>query len=125
MTTQIQTLENRFPQRLLLADGVLELCIGVSLLLEGQTLASWFGISAATAPIGALIVLAFGAFILFMAQRGGISRTLFNIAIINIVFALFLGVVLFMDWNTIANEGRWTLAIGTDVFFMLGVAELY
>ena|ERR1041385_8236696 len=125
MATQAQKLENRFPQRILQADGVCELLLGTGLMLESQTLAGWLGISAITLAIGGVTALAFGAWLLYISQRNSSRQVLQVIAVLNLACVAAVGLLLVLDWNAIANEGRWMLELVSDVFVILGLAELY
>ena len=125
MATQVQKIENRFPQRILQADGICELILGAGLILESQTLASWLGINAIALEVGGVIVLAFGAWLLYISQRNASRQVLQVIAVLNIACVALVGLLLVLDWNTLANEGRWALEFASDVFLMLGIVEFY
>jgi hypothetical protein len=125
MATQVQKLENRFPQRLLQADGIYELILGAGLLIDSASIARWFGISAAELPLVGVAVLAYGAWMLYMSQRN-FSRQIFQgIAVLNVAFSILGIVVLALDWNTFANEGRWLITLVADAGLILGLLELY
>ena len=125
MATQVQKLENHFPQRILQVDGILELCLGAGLILDSQTIAGWLGLSALEIEIGGVMALAFGAWLLYMAQRNASRNLLSVVAVLNLVFIGLTAALLALDWNTFANEGRWLLAMVADVFLVVGLVEVY
>ena len=125
MATQVQRLENRFPQRILQLDGIFELCLGTALVLDAQAIAGWLGVSILEAEIGGIMALAFGAWLLYMAQRNTSRNLLSVVAVLNLVFIALTAAVLALDWNMFANEGRWLLALVVDVFLVVGLVEVY
>jgi len=125
MATQVQKLENHFPQRILQVDGILELCLGAGLVLDAQAIAGWLGLSTPAIEIGGIFALAFGAVLLYMAQRNANRNLLQIVAVLNIAFIALTAAVLALDWNMFANEGRWLLALVVDVFLVVGLVEYY
>ena len=125
MATQVQKLENRFPQRILQADGIFELFVGAGLVLESQTIAGWLGLSAAPIEISGIMALAFGAWLLYVSQRNASRGTLQLVAVLNFAWVAISALMLVLDWNMFANEGRWLITLVADVILVLGLAEYY
>ena len=64
MATQVRTLENRFPQRILQADGLFELAFGAGLALESETVSRWIGINSALLLVVGIMTMAVGGWLL-------------------------------------------------------------
>jgi hypothetical protein len=125
MATQVRTLENRFPQRILQADGLFELAFGAGLALESETVARWMSINSVLLLTVGIMTVAFGAGLLYISGRNVTRQTLQMIAVFNLAWVAFSAFILVADWNILANEGRWLVALVADVVLVLGLAELY
>lgn len=125
MATQVQKLENRFPQRVMQADSIFEFVVGTALILDSASLASWLGVSATLLTIVGVSVLAYGAWLLYLAQRNLNRQTLQLIAVFNLAWVVFSAALLVVDWNTFTNEGRWLISGVADISLVFGLVELY
>jgi len=125
MATQVRTLENRFPQRILQADGLFELVFGAGLALESETVSRWMSINGTLLLVVGIMTVAFGAWLLYLSGRNVTRQTLQLIAVFNFAWVAFSAFILVADWNVLANEGRWLVALVADVVLVLGLAEFY
>ncbi len=125
MATQVQNPENQLPQRILQADGVFELILGAGLLLASNTAARWIGVSATTLSLVGLVLVAVGAWLVYISRRSVTRQTLRMIAFLNLVGAILIGLVLVLDWNIASGEGHWLFALVTGAVLILGLTELY
>ncbi len=125
MATQVQTLDNRLAQRVLEIDGLFELTTGAGLLLASETVSRWIGVNSALIAITGILTMGVGGWLLYVARRQATRQMLQFLAALNLAWAVGSGLVLALDWNGLANEGRWLIALVADITFILGVAELY
>ena len=127
MATQVrvQRLENRIPQRVFQIDGIFELVAGMGLLVESDLVARWIGLSATLVVITGLATMFVGVGLFYISMRNTSRQLLLVVALLNLSWVAFSGIWLALDWNVIANEGRWLIALLADVSLILAVAELY
>lgn len=125
MATQIQQIENRFPQRLIQADGLVELALGIGFVVESETVGHWLNLNAELILITGIGVIVYGAWLLYMARQTVSRQALRIVGILNLALPVLCALVLTLDWNTFTNEGRWLIALVADTFLVLGLVELY
>src|SRR5262245_46648425 len=107
MATQVHPVENRFPQRILQADGLAELIFGAALLVDSATVGRWLNVNAELVLITGIGVILYGAWLLYTARQNVSRPTLGIVAILNIAFPIVSVALLALDWNAFTNEGRW------------------
>jgi hypothetical protein len=125
MATQVRTLDNRLPQRILEIDGLFELIVGAGLLLASETVSRWIGISGTLIAITGILTMGVGGWLLYVAQRQATRQMLQLVAVLNLTWVVGSGLVLALEWNGLANEGRWLIALVAEVTLVLGIVELY
>lgn len=125
MATQVQRLENRNPQRVLQIDGLFELITGAGLVVESEMIARWIGLNAALVAITGLATMIVGVGLFYLSLRNTSRQTLLVVAALNLAWVAMSAIWLALDWNSLANEGRWLIAVVADVSLMLALAELY
>ena|SRR5579859_4522297 len=116
---------SNLPKRVVQADGIFQIGVGVVLLLEASSIAGWLNVSGEVILIAAVIALVSGLATLYLAQRPLNPRLLRIGALTNLAGVVIVGIILALDWNGFVNEGRWFLALLADGFLILGVAEWY
>jgi hypothetical protein len=125
MATHVQSLENRLPQRVLEIDGLFELILGAGLLLASESVARWIGVDGRLLAIAGILTMGVGGFLLYFARRQATRPTLQLVALLNLAWTVGSGLVLALDWNALANEGRWLIVVVADMTLIMGVVELY
>ena len=75
--------------------------------------------------ITGILTMGVGGWLLYVAQRQATRQMLQLVAVLNLTWVVGSGLVLALEWNGLANEGSWLIALVAEVTLVLGIVELY
>ena len=132
MTTQVKSEqevqsaeENSFLEKVLRADGIFALLSGTSLVIAAKPIANLIALNQPVIlTVLGLVLLGYGALLLFSASRASMNRQIAWLAIIlNGIWVIASYFGLFLGWFPVNTAGNWTIALVAEVVAIFAILE--
>jgi hypothetical protein len=131
MTTQVQTVgttsKTTFLTTILRADGIFALVSGAIALLASGPVAGLISLELPVALVFlGVVLLGYGAMLLFFADREPVNRRVAQIAIVlNMLWVVDSYAGLLFGFFPVNTAGKWAIALIAEVVFVFGLLEIY
>lgn len=131
MTTQVKTIETKskssFLTTILRADGIFAIVSGAIALLASGPVSDLIQLPTPLAlVILGIVLLGYGAMLLFFADREPVNRRIAQIAIVlNMLWVVDSYAGLLFGFYPVNTAGKWAIAIIAEAVFVFGLLEIY
>jgi len=132
MTTQVKSEqkvqrseENSILDKVLTADGIFALLSGTSLVIAAKPIANLIALNQPVIlTVLGLVLLGYGALLLFSASRTSMNRQIAWLAIIlNGIWVIASYFGLFLGWFPVNTAGNWAIALVAEVVAIFAILE--
>jgi hypothetical protein len=131
MTTQVKPIDSKskspFLTTILRADGIFAIVSGGIALLASGPVADLIELQTPLALIVlGIVLLGYGAMLLFFADREPVNRRVAQIAIVlNMLWVVDSYAGLLFGFFPVNTAGKWAIAIIAEAVFVFGLLEIY
>jgi hypothetical protein len=131
MTTQVKPIDSKskspFLTTILRADGIFAIVSGGIALLASGPVADLIELQTPLALVVlGIVLLGYGAMLLFFADREPVNRRVAQIAIVlNMLWVVDSYAGLLFGFFPVNTAGKWAIAIIAEAVFVFGLLEIY